>query len=121
MGFAASIVLVVSMSILAYAGRVPAWVAPNDFDKVLHFSMCGALVFFLDRALGGRNAWRGTWAPPLAALLILVPVAIEEYLQRLSPVRSSSIWDFTADAAGAVVMTIFARYGLQHLKPTSAP
>ena len=100
---------VTAASIAAYAQLLPPWIAPGDMDKVFHFAMGGTLAFFLDRALRGRAAWRGRLAPPLSSVLVLVPVGIEEYLQRYSAVRTSSIWDFAADVAGVVVLTLVAR------------
>jgi hypothetical protein len=118
-GFASAVALVVVVSFVAYRDALPAWVAPGNMDKVLHCCMAGILAFFLDGALGKRSVWK----IPLAAVIILVPIAIEEYLQRLSPVRTSSIFDFLADVTGVTIAMIAVRfdYGVQQRKPTSAP
>jgi VanZ family protein len=104
-GFFSAVALVVAVSIVAYRDALPEWIAPGNVDKVLHFSMAGTLAFFLDGALGRRTVWR----IPLAAVIVLVPIAIEEYLQRLSPVRTSSIFDFLADVGGVTVAMLAVR------------
>ena len=108
-GLSMVIGLVVGVSILAYAQLLPSWIAPGNADKVFHFAMGGLLAFFLDGALRRRAAWRGRFAPPLSSVLVLVALGIDEYLQRFSAVRTSSIWDFAADLAGVAVCTFAAR------------
>jgi hypothetical protein len=88
----------------AYGGLVPPFVARAGLDKVLHFAMGGTLAGLLDGALGRRSFAPARGLPkaalPLAAVLVLVPVGVEEYLQRFSACRSSSFGDFAADALG---------------------
>jgi hypothetical protein len=112
--FAGVAATVVFVSILAYAHLVPNWVSARNIDKILHFTMGGVLAFFLDRTLRQRRAWGGRWAPPLSSVLVLVPVGIDEYLQRFSSARSSSWGDFAADVAGIVVCTVLSRRLLQN-------
>ena len=97
------------MSVVAYSGHLPSAFGARHVDKCLHFLMSATLAFFLDHALSNKGLWRGKNAPPRAAL-VLVPIGIEEYLQRLSPQRSSDPWDFAADAAGVAVGLWFARF-----------
>ena len=95
------------MSSLAYAEGLPAIfrVVPQ-FDKVVHFTVAGLLAFFLDGALGRRTLFAGSRvAVPLAAVAVLAPAGVEEYLQRYSTHRTSSIWDFAADVAGVVALS----------------
>jgi VanZ family protein len=101
----------VYLSSLAYAEGLPAIfrVVPQ-FDKVVHFTIAGLLAVFLDGALGRRALFAGSQvAVPLAAVVILVPAAVEEYMQRYSTHRTSSIWDFAADLAGVVVLVTLSR------------
>ena len=107
--FAGAAVMVIAVSIAAYAHALPSWIAPGNADKVFHFAMGGVLAFFLDRALRGRSAWSSRFAPPLSSVLVLVPLGVDEYLQRFSTVRSSSIWDFVADVTGVAVLTLVSR------------
>jgi VanZ family protein len=107
-GFFTAVSLVVVVSIGAYHGMIPSWVAPANVDKVLHFAMAGILAFFLDGALGKKRLGSFRFAPPIASL-ILVPIGIEEYMQRLSTVRTSSIADFLADTAGVTLASIAVR------------
>ncbi len=99
------------LSSLAYAEGLPEFfrVVPQ-FDKVVHFTIAGLLAFFLDGALGRRMLFAGSRvAVPLAAVAVLAPAAVEEYLQRYSTHRTSSIWDFAADLVGVVVLVTLSR------------
>lgn len=120
-GFVAAIGLVVTLSVGAYGHGLPAWLGAGQIDKVLHFAMAGTLAFFLDGMLRARPAWRGSFAPPLASVLVLVPVGIEEYLQRYSATRTSDIRDFAADVAGVIVFLFVARTVLPLLSAASRP
>ncbi|MBS2015458.1 MAG: VanZ family protein [Deltaproteobacteria bacterium] len=90
---AAASLAVVLISIAAYAGRIPAALTAHGVDKVLHASMAAVLTGCLARALRGRAL--------LAALLVMAPLALDEYLQRFSSRRSSDWGDLVADLAGA--------------------
>ncbi|CAN5924401.1 hypothetical protein BH11MYX4_BH11MYX4_19860 [soil metagenome] len=108
-GFLATVGLAAVLSLRAYRQELPAWLGVGQTDKVLHFALAGTLAFFLDGALRARPAWRGSFAPPLAAVLVIAPVGLEEYLQRYSAVRTSSIWDFAADVGGVTLFIVVAR------------
>lgn len=110
-GFGAASAMAVSLSALAYREGLPAiFQLVPQFDKVVHFTTAGLLVFFLDGALRRRSAFTiGGRAISVAALVILVPAGIEEYLQRYSVHRTSSIWDFVADLLGALVFLALSR------------
>lgn len=98
-GFLGTLFAGVVSSYLAYQSGLPSIIYEVDqLDKVIHFGMGSALAFFLDPILKRRGALNGKL--PLAAVLILVPAGVEEFLQRYSPNRSSSVWDFLADAVG---------------------
>ena len=105
----------VYLSSLAYAEGLPqVFRVVPQFDKVVHFTVAGLLASFLDGALGRRALFAGSrLAVPLAAVLVLVPAAIEEYMQRYSTYRTSSIWDFAADLAGVVVLVTLSRRAAQ--------
>lgn len=97
---------VVGVSIAAYSGMTPTALSSHGVDKVLHATMAGILTFCLARALRGRAA--------LAAVLVLVPLAIDEYFQRYSHQRSSDWGDLAADIAGALlVVAIYRLYALK--------
>jgi membrane-associated phospholipid phosphatase len=69
-------------------------------DKVLHFLLFGALVFWLNVWLNGRvvKLWR--WQLPLAVLIPLICAIAEEGAQSFSPYRTVDIVDLACDAAG---------------------
>jgi hypothetical protein len=101
LGFAVHLTLVVLISIGAYAGVIPTVIrAVPHLDFPGHFILIGALAFFLDGALGLRELVRGRPFPRLAPVAVLTVAGIEEYLQRLSPRRTSDWLDFLADALG---------------------
>lgn len=110
LGLAASVGLGLFLSALAYSEGLPRVVQETpQLDKVLHFSLTAIVGFFFDGVLARRMLdvrTRSERAPiarvPIAALLILVPAGIEEYLQRFTSNRTSSIYDFAADVAGVV-------------------
>ncbi len=115
-GLTISIAIVITGSAFAYAGALPIWLAPHNVDKVLHFAMAAALAFFTDGVLARRTLIAGRIHLPLATVVVLVPVGLEEYLQRLSEVRSSSIWDFTADVLGVAAGTLASRAVARRLR-----
>lgn len=99
------------LTLLAYREGLPDFIqrVPQS-DKIVHFGIGGLLAFFLDGALRRRNAFTiAGVAIPLAALTVLVPAGLEEYLQRYSVHRTSSIWDFFADLLGVVVVLALSR------------
>lgn len=109
-GLGASALVAGVLSLSAYADGLPAVLhRVRHADKVIHFSICGALAFFLDGALRRRALRVGRVAIPLAAVLILVPAAIEESLQRYAVHRTSSVGDFVADALGVACFVWLSR------------
>ena len=92
---------VVLVSIAAYHGKTPPALSSHGVDKILHATMCAILTGCLAHALRGRAA--------MAALLVMIPVGIDEYLQRYSSNRSSDWGDLAADLTGALfVVAIYA-------------
>lgn len=81
---------------------------PN-FDKIAHAVLIGLLAFFLDGALDFRPLVRGWRFPRLGPTLVLAVAGIEEYAQRFSAHRGSSILDFAADLAGVCFFSWLAR------------
>jgi VanZ family protein len=108
-GFFAVVALALHLTRLAYREGLPEVLQTDHVDKVVHFAIAGALAFFLDGALRRRQVLLGRWSVPLAALGVLVPTGIEEFLQRYSVHRTSSIWDFTADVAGVLALIHLSR------------
>lgn len=93
------------LSAISYAGQMPGIVPETNLDKVVHFVVGGALATTLDGALKRRSIG----FLPIAVPAVLVPAGIEEWLQRYSDTRTSSLGDFAADVAGVVVCTWLAR------------
>src|SRR5688500_18579937 len=99
--FVAAACSVIAVSIAAYSGLTPTALSSNGVDKILHATMGAILTFCLARALKGRAA--------LAAVLVMIPLGIDEYLQRFSPRRSSDWGDFAADLASALLVVVVSR------------
>jgi hypothetical protein len=112
LGLGTSVLVAAALTLIAYAEGLPFDQLPQ-LDKVVHFGMGGALAFFLDGVLRQRMIALGprAWSlrVPLAALLILVPAGIEEFLQRYSTQRTSSFGDFAADLAGVTFCVWLSR------------
>ena len=109
-GFGVIVVIAAGMSFVSYVEGLPSVFGEGQNDKILHFVLAGLLSFFLDGALARRSVPRlGTLAIPLAAVLVLVPVGLEEYLQRYATLRTSSIWDFVADIGGVACFIPLSR------------
>lgn len=111
--FIGAVALVIVISVFAYSGHIPSIVSEIGADKVLHAAMGCTLTVLLARVLRGR-AW-------LAGVLVFLPLALDEYLQRFSTTRSSDWGDLFADFAGVAIAVAFvmlrrrrsAQFGVQ--------
>jgi hypothetical protein len=111
LGFAMVAALALVLTIVAYrVGLSDLLDLAPQVDKLLHFSLAGLLVFFLDGALRRRTlvVVAGV-AIPLAPALILVPSGIEEAMQAFAVHRTASVWDYAADVAGVTAFTWVSR------------
>jgi VanZ family protein len=89
---------------MAYLDLIPAYAFVWPWtDKVMHFVLFGAVVFWLNIWWGGRIIRWGRWAVPLAILIPLAIATTEEGLQAFSPMRSADLGDLSSDLAGMVV------------------
>jgi hypothetical protein len=113
-GFGFVVAVGLGMSCVAYTDGLPAMFNGRGIDKAVHFTLAGLLAFFLDGALRRRTLFAERGIPiPVAAIAVLLPAAIEEYFQRYSELRTSSVWDFAADLAGVFVFTRLSRRAAQ--------
>lgn len=109
-GFLVIVGIGLAMSNLAYREGLPELLTFGEIDKALHCALAGLLAFFLDGALQRRSAFKAFGlAVPAAAMLILVPLGIEEYLQRYADFRTSSVLDFLADVVGVAAFIPLSR------------
>jgi undecaprenyl-diphosphatase len=86
-------------------------------DKVFHFLLFGAVVFWLNLWLKGRKLQLGRGFIPLAILLPLTIAIVEEAAQLLSPLRTADLTDLTSDLAG---MFFFWWLSLRFIKSEEA-
>lgn len=98
------VALVIVITHMAYLDLIPAAVFIWPYtDKLMHFILFGAVVFWLNIWWSGRIIrWR-RWAIPLAIIVPLAIAAAEEGLQAFSLLRSASLGDLSCDVAGMVV------------------
>lgn len=109
-GFGVFVAIAGALSLIAYDDGLPDALGQNQMDKVMHFLLAGLLAFFLDGAMSRRPLFVvRRISMPLSAILVLTPVGVEEYLQRYALLRTSSIWDFAADALGVAVFIPLSR------------
>ncbi len=95
------VAIVIIVSQMAYLGILPFYLLTWPFaDKVMHFLLFGAVVFWLNLWYRGRTVRLWVWAIPLAILLPLSIALVEEGIQAFSPLRRADITDLTSDLAG---------------------
>jgi hypothetical protein len=93
--------IVIIVSQMAYLNILPFQLLRWPLaDKVLHFLLFGAVVFWLNLWLKGRKLRLGPYSIPVAILLLLIPTMIEEGFQSFSTLRTTDITDLTSDISG---------------------
>ena len=94
--------------------------AVPHLDKLGHAVLIGPIAFFLDGALNHRTLLRGHAFPRLAPVAVLIVAGVEEYLQRLSPRRTSDWADFLAERGRRVLLHVaLAARGREERGPRS--
>jgi hypothetical protein len=89
------------VSQMAYMGLIPLYLLRWPLaDKVFHFLLFGAVVFWLNLWWHGRVVKLGGWAVPLAIVVPFSLALAEEGLQHFSPIRTMDVTDLLGDAAG---------------------
>lgn len=114
------IALVLLATQIAYLGILPLRLLRWPFsDKVLHFLLFGAVVFWLNFWLNGRSMRLGNWSVALAFIVPFSVALVEELLQSLSPLRTTDWTDLACDLAGMLLFLWLSRCILArvHLKP----
>lgn len=92
----------------AYLGVLPPQLgAVPHFDLIGHFLFIGGMAFFLDGVLERRPLPGGFWS--LGGGLVIAVAGAEEYLQRFSPLRTSTWSDFIADVLGVALCVWLSR------------
>ncbi len=95
------IAIVVIVTHMAYLDILPTRLLNWPLsDKVMHFLLFGAVVFWLNLWFNGRSVKLGHLALPLAILLPLSLAMLEEGAQVFSPLRSASLSDLGCDLMG---------------------
>jgi VanZ family protein len=110
-GSVVQLAIAIGLSALAYRNKLPKW-APtfHGADKLAHFFVFGGLAFFFDGALGYRRLWpRAPAFVRLAPIVVWIAVALDEYMQRFSPHRSSDWRDLLADTLGIAFLSWVSR------------
>jgi VanZ family protein len=86
---------------MAYLGILPERLLDWPLsDKVLHFLLFGAIVFWLRMWIGERMVHWNTYSMPLVLLLAFTFALVDESLQYFSPLRTVNIADLLSNFAG---------------------
>lgn len=96
---------------LAYLGILPVKLAAIPFyDTLGHFILLGTASYLGHKALEGQmiKVWRCPLTLPLAPILVTIFAIVDESLQALSPLRTSSLSDMTANLVGIWVFYCLA-------------
>ncbi len=97
----AAICMVITLNLLAYAGRLPLWALGWPYsDKVIHFIAYAGLTLGLSARLKHRRVRIGPFSIPLLLLLPTLITLGDEGLQSLSPARSLELADLLSNLAG---------------------
>ena len=86
-------------------------------DKLLHFVAFAGLTFLLSWALSPHRLTRGALLTTF--LVAAVYGMVDELSQKLVPSRSSDVWDWSADMAGAVAGILAYAFSLAVLQGIS--
>lgn len=110
-GFFIHLSIVTIIVVSAYLGIIPSVFTVIPFsDLIGHALLIGLLAFYLDGLLNFRPLIPGKFTfLRLAPILILLISAIEELAQSFSSRRTSSMWDFTADITGIILLSCLAK------------
>lgn len=110
---------------MAYMGLMPLNLLRWPLaDKVLHFLLFGAIVFWLNLWLNGRTITRGWVILPVAILVPLSIALVEEGLQHFSPLRTADITDLASDLAGMLFfwgVSLRFLHTARHVTPPALP
>ena len=100
------VAIVIVITQMAYMGQLPGNLLSWPYsDKVLHFALFGAVVFWLDLWLSPRRLLR----IPLSIVIPLTLAIAEELAQHFSPHRTADITDLACDLAGMLVFYLLSR------------
>lgn len=102
--------LILLIDLGAYTGILPTQIRQLPYyDTILHFILVGTFGALLDAALLHRPIVRIPFVPRVGPGIALALAGTEEYLQRLSPRRSSSWSDLAANFSGILVLSWVAK------------
>ncbi|MEW6497118.1 MAG: VanZ family protein [Cyanobacteriota bacterium] len=110
LAFGLYVVFLLTIIILAYLGVFPVKLPTIPFyDTFGHFILLGSASYLGHKALGGQmiKMWPCPLSIPLVPIAISIFAAVDESLQALSPLRTSSWLDMMANLVG-----IWVFYGL---------
>lgn len=110
LAFGLYVVFLLTIIILAYLGVFPVKLPMIPFyDTFGHFILLGSTSYLGHKALGEKmiKMWPCPLSVPLVPIAISIFAAVDESLQALSPLRTSSWLDMMANLVG-----IWVFYGL---------
>lgn len=111
--FGIYLVILLTIIGLAYLGILPVKVATIPFyDTLGHFILLGSASYLGHKALGGQmlKIWPCPLTLPLAPIAISLFAMVDESLQALSPLRTSTLSDMAANLVGIWVFYCIAAW-----------
>ncbi len=97
------VAVAILVTMMAYLDVLPIHLLRFPFsDKILHFLLFGLVTFWLQLWLQNRKVGLGKIGLPLSIIVPLTLALIEEGFQAFSPLRTASLVDLGADAAGMI-------------------
>lgn len=104
------IAIAILVTMMAYLNILPIHLLRFPYaDKCLHFLLFGAISFWLQLWWPNRRLGWGNLRIPLSILIPITVALVEEGFQMLSPLRTASLLDLGADAAGMLFFYLLAQ------------
>ena len=118
----AAILMVLTLNLLAYAGRLPLWALRWPYsDKVIHFLAYAGLTLGLFARLGHQRVQIGSGSIPLIILLTTATALGDEGLQSLSAARSLELADLLSNLAGMACVWLGLSVARRRSIPSQLP
>lgn len=109
--FAAYVVLIAGIDLLAYLRMLPGWIAAiPHYDTIIHFLGLGFLGLATHRVMSRRTVQLPGLCLPVGPVIIAALASADEALQSLSTSRSSNLGDLAANLSGILVFYLVDRW-----------
>lgn len=103
LAFCLYFLILLTIIVLAYRGILPVKISAIPFyDTIGHFILLGIASYLAHKSLGKRmiKTWPLAITLPLGPILVTIFAIVDESLQMLSPLRTSTLSDLVANLVG---------------------